>query len=243
MPVRSGVEQRLALAPNGKSIDVYRPSSAPAALPTVLLWHGIGPDERDILMPLAWEVAALGTVVFAPDWRSDAADGGRADLLGSLEFVRARAAEHGGDADRIVLAGWSAGASAALGVALHPEVADGWRPRAVVGIASRYDRPARTTGHVPLVDLAAGPAATPVPVRLVHGTADEQIDVAYSRDLVAALEAHGWAARLDEVHADHAGAIMAAYDPELGRCRPSEDERVRRAGELTARAVAEAAGA
>lgn len=24
MPVRSGVEQKLALAPNGKSIDVYR---------------------------------------------------------------------------------------------------------------------------------------------------------------------------------------------------------------------------
>jgi predicted dienelactone hydrolase len=46
--------------------------------PVVLLWHGVGPDERDVLEPLARATAALGLMVFVPDWQSDAPDGGRA---------------------------------------------------------------------------------------------------------------------------------------------------------------------
>ncbi|MEU4211580.1 alpha/beta hydrolase [Streptomyces sp. NPDC026206] len=236
----------LVTAPNGKCIDIHRPGTAPAPapLPTVLLWHGIGPDERDVLRPLARAVAALGALVLAPDWRSDAPDGGRAHLLASLEYARTHAAALGGDAGRMVLAGWSAGASAAMGVALRPEVADGWRPAAVVGIASRYDRPARTTGTSPLDDLASGGVAgpPPVPVRLVHGTADELMGTAHSRELLNALAAHRWPARLEEVRANHAGAIGMEYDPALGRCRASEDELVRAAAKLTARTIARAAG-
>lgn len=242
MPTRSAVQQQLVTAPNGKSIDLHRPGRAATALPTALLWHGIGPDERDVLGPFARAVAESGVLVMVPDWRSDAPDGGRAHLLDSLAHCRARAAAHGGDPDRIVLVGWSAGAPAALGVALHPEVAGGWRPMAVVGIASRYDRPARTTGVPPLDDLAGEPTAGPVPVRLVHGTEDTQIDPGHSRTLLAALTGHGWPVRLDEVPADHAGVIMTEYDPRLQRCRATGDQRVRAAGESVARVVAEAAG-
>ncbi|MEU1309579.1 alpha/beta hydrolase [Streptomyces cinnamoneus] len=234
-------------APNGKLVDVHRPAPAPAAgpVPTVLLWHGTGPDERDVLRPLATAVAALGALVLVPDWRSDEPDRGRAHLLASLEYARARAASFGGDGERMVLAGWSAGAPAALGVALHPEVAGGWRPSAVVGIASRYDVPARTTGTPPLTDLAAGTPGVPVPVpvALVHGTADALMDPAHSRAARDALMAHRWPVLSEEIPgADHAGAIMTEYDPARGRCRPSEDERVRAAGELTARTIARAAG-
>ncbi|MBZ6474795.1 alpha/beta hydrolase [Streptomyces griseocarneus] len=244
MPVPVDVHHELATAPNGKFIDVYRPGTHPSPAATVLLWHGIGPDERDVLEPLARAVAGLGALVFVPDWRSDAPDGGRAHLLASLEYARTHAAALGGDAERMVLAGWSAGAPAAMGVALNPAVADGWRPAAVVGIASRYDRPARTTGTPPLADLAVGGPADPlpVPVSLVHGTADELMDTACSRELLDALIAHRWPARLEEVRANHAGAIGVEYDPALDRCRPSEDELVRAAVELTARTIAEAAG-
>ncbi|MEV4443152.1 alpha/beta hydrolase [Streptomyces sp. NPDC049577] len=245
MPVRLDVQYQLATTPAGKAVDIYRPAPRAAApLPTVVLWHGIGPDERDVLEPLARAVAGLGLLVMVPDWRSDAPDGGRAHLLDSLAFARAAAAEHGGDGERIVLAGWSAGAPAALGVALHPEVAGGLRPAAVVGISSRYDRPARTTGVPPLDELTTDGAKAfrPVPVRLVHGTADDLMDATSSRELIGVLTGLGWSVSLEEVPADHTGTIMAAFDPESGRCRPSEDAAVLSVGAVTARTIAGAAG-
>ncbi|MEJ8648608.1 hypothetical protein WKI65_11055 [Streptomyces sp. MS1.AVA.3] len=150
-------ERGLVYGPSGKRLDVHRPARASGvsgAAPTVLLWHGIGPDERDVLEPLARTAAALGLLVLVPDWRSDAADGGRAHLLESLAFVRKEAGGLGGDGESFVLAGWSAGAGAALEVALRPESVEGWRPRAVVGLAGRYDVPARTTRTAPLTTQA-----------------------------------------------------------------------------------------
>ncbi|MFF4739734.1 alpha/beta hydrolase [Streptomyces sp. NPDC001262] len=231
-------EHELATTSLGKSVDIYHPEGVTAsAAPTVLLWHGSGPDERDVMEPLARAVAAQGVVVLVPDWRADAADGGQAELLDSLAFARDHAAD-----GRLVVAGWSAGAPAALGVALRPETAGGRRPAAVVGIAAQYDRPARTTGTVLFDDLAAGRTAdVPVPVRLVHGTQDTLEDVAYSRKFRAALVEHGWAAELTEIPADHAGSIMTEYDPAARRCRESRDPAVREAGAMTARVIAETA--
>ncbi|MFY9671155.1 MAG: hypothetical protein WBF20_07050, partial [Trebonia sp.] len=94
----------------GKLLDIYRPDSSPGPLPTVLLWHGVGPDERDVLATLATAVAGYSLTVVVPDWRSDAPDGGGAHLLASLAFTRERAAALGGiGEDAIVLAGWSRG--------------------------------------------------------------------------------------------------------------------------------------
>ncbi|MFI1971851.1 alpha/beta hydrolase [Streptomyces cinnamoneus] len=244
MPVRLDVQYQLATAPNGKAVDVHRPVTDAAVSPVALLWHGVSPDDRAMLRPLARAVAALGVLVLVPDWRSDASDGGREHLLASLEYARAHAPALGGDTDRFVLAGWSAGAPAALGIALHPELTGGWRPSAVVGVASRYDLPARTTGTAPLDDLAAAAPGTPVPVPvdLVHGTEDTLMDIGHSRRLLEALTAQRWPARLEAVRADHAGAAMTEYDPVLDRCRPSEKEEVRAAGELTALVIARAAG-
>ena len=38
----------------------------------MLLWHGVGPDERDVLETLAVQTAGYGLTVVVPDWRSDA---------------------------------------------------------------------------------------------------------------------------------------------------------------------------
>ncbi|MFF7232790.1 alpha/beta hydrolase fold domain-containing protein [Streptomyces sioyaensis] len=231
----------LIYGPSGKQLDVYRPagaSSGPA--PTVLLWHGIGPDERDVMEPLARTAAERGLLVLVPDWRSDAADGGRAHLLESLAFARKEAGGLGGDGESCVLAGWSAGAGAALGVALRPEIADGWRPRAVVGVAGRYDLPARTTGSAPLADLVTG-RDPGVPVHLVHGSRDTVLAARYSHDLADALRAAGHAVTLQEPETDHAGVIMAEYDPTADRCVPTAAEHAVRAGRLVAGVLAEAA--
>ncbi|QZY16460.1 alpha/beta hydrolase [Streptomyces decoyicus] len=240
----------LVYGPSGKRLDVHRPAGASetsgaagasGATPTVLLWHGIGPDERDVLEPLARTTAALGVLVLVPDWRSDAADGGRAHLLESLAFVRKEAGGLGGDGESFVLAGWSAGAGAALGVALRPESVEGWRPTAMVGLAGRYDLPARTTGTAPLDDLAAG-RDPGVPVHLVHGSRDAVVDAHRSRDLAEALRAAaGRVVTLQEPDTDHAGVIMTAYDPAADRCVPTTAEHAVRAGRLVAGVLAEAA--
>jgi len=72
----------------GHGMDVYAGSGD--ARP-VLLWHGRGPDERQVLRPLAQLAAEMGLVVFIPDWRPDTANGGRTELLASVEFARSAA--------------------------------------------------------------------------------------------------------------------------------------------------------
>ncbi|WP_432092820.1 alpha/beta hydrolase [Streptomyces sp. bgisy100] len=262
-----GVRRTLARTAGGKAVDVYRPGpGAPDPGPTALLWHGIGPDERDVLGPLAATVARAGLRVCVPDWRSDAPDGGRSHLLDSLAFARDFATGHGGGTERFVLAGWSAGAPAAMGVALHPGTADGPRPTAVVGIGSRYDRPARTTGTVPLEDITAtegspGPVppvpespvlvppvpvsrvpVPPVPVWLVHGTRDTVMGSEHTDAFAAALEARGWPVRREEAATDHAGVVMAEYDPAQDRCVPARAGHAIRGGLLTASVLLRAAG-
>ncbi|MFE1776209.1 alpha/beta hydrolase [Streptomyces sp. NPDC059008] len=234
-------ERGLVYGPSGKRLDLYRPAGTPGPAPTVLLWHGAGPDERDVLAPLARTAAARGLLVLVPDWRPDAADGGRGHLLESLCFVRKEAGGLGGDGESFALAGWSAGAGATLGVALRPEVADGWRPSAVVGLAGRYDLPARTTGSAPLTDLAAGldPA---VPVHLVHGSRDVVLDARHSRDLAEALRTAGRPAALQEPATDHAGVIMTEFDPTTNRCVPTTAAHAVEAGRLVAGVLTEAAG-
>ncbi|MFI6686690.1 alpha/beta hydrolase [Streptomyces sp. NPDC050485] len=221
-------------------LDVHRPSDAPGPTPVVLLWHGSGPDERYVLAPLAREVASHGVTVFVPDWRPDAPDGGRAHLTASLRYVRENAGGFGGDPGRLVVAGWSAGAGAAIGTALRPDLVGGPPPRAVVGIAGLYGRPARSTATVPLEDLAAAPA-TGVPVVLLHGTADTAVDCQNSRDFLAALAERHWPSSLHEAASDHAGVIMAEWDPAVGHCVPATGAGALRAGRETARLIAGAA--
>ncbi|MFH9423725.1 alpha/beta hydrolase [Streptomyces sp. NPDC017529] len=221
-----------AYGPSGEQLDDYRPGGAPVG--TVLLWHGIGPDERDILEPLAHAMTDHGLRVLVPDWRSDAEDGGRAQLLESLAYARARARSAGGS---LVLVGWSAGAGAAVGVALHPELFDGWAPTAVFGVGGRYSLPARTTGTAPLADLAAGRVPT-APVHLLHGTYDSVVPAEHSRVLAEAVRAVGHAVHLEEPATDHAGVIMTEYDVAAGRCRATRDEAALRAGFALARGVA-----
>jgi hypothetical protein len=49
-------------------------------------------------------------LVFVPDRRADAPDGGRSHVLDSAEFVARNATRFGGDPERTVLAGWPLGA-------------------------------------------------------------------------------------------------------------------------------------
>ncbi|MFE2724784.1 alpha/beta hydrolase [Kitasatospora sp. NPDC059327] len=224
----------------GHLMDIHRPAGADGPAPVVLLWHGRGPEERDVLRPLAQEAAGLGLLVLVPDWRSDQEDGGRARLLASFAYARREAPALGGDPARFVLAGWSLGGREAVALATHPDTPEETRPSAAVGIASAYTRPAVTTGDAPLPYLAEHPS--PVPVWLVHGTADDLVPAQATRELHSALERQGSPVRLLEPATDHAGVVLTEYDPAIQRCRRAEAEHAVRAGRLSARVLAEAAG-
>jgi acetyl esterase/lipase len=234
------VRVRSAPYGHGKLLDIYQPQAA-GPVPVVLLWHGRGGDERDLLAPLASATAALGAVVCVPDWSAAGPDRGRAQLLASLTFARDHAPLIGGDPARIVLAGWSMGARAAAGVAVRPSAAGGWRPAAVVCLAGGFSAaPAPTTGTPPLADLRRGGAA-PAPFWLVHGTGDPVVPGTESRIFAAELTSSGWPVRLSEPDTDHMGVVMAEFDQEAGRCMPARAAHAVEAGRLSARILAGAA--
>lgn len=232
------IERALDYGP-GKLLDIYRPQRS-AGVPVVLLWHGAGPDERDVLETLARATAALEVMVCVPDWRPDTPDNGRRHLLASIDFTREHAAGLGGDPATITLAGWSMGGRAAAGIALNPAAAGGWRPSAVACLGSSFGKPAPVTGRPPATDLP-GCHAPPVPFWLVHGTNDTVVDAAQSRDFAAALQQQGWPVHLHEAATDHAGVIMAEYDPRPGRCRPATAAHAVGAGRRTAHVLSLAA--
>ncbi|MEV0225752.1 alpha/beta hydrolase [Streptomyces sp. NPDC050704] len=219
---------------DGQLLDIHR-ATAPDA-PTVLLWHGRGPAERDVLGALAATVARLGATVIVPDWHPDAPDGGRPQLAASLRFTW----DFVPDPAKIILVGWSLGGRAAMATALQPNPPEGWRPAAVVGVAARYNQPE------PLLALPSPMAvcatAPPLPIHLVHGTADRVCDFANAREFQSVLASHGRRAPLTELTTDHSGAVMAEYSADLGRCRPAHSGSSYREGLRTAHVIAEAAG-
>ena len=212
--VRDGIE-----VGSGQLLDLYAPRAGPAD-GSVLLWHGSGPRQRSVMRTLATKIAERGLSVFVPDWSSDAEDGGASDLLRSYDFVVAERST-----ERLVLAGWSAGAKAAMALALGADEAR--QPRSVVAIAGRYGVRGRL-GEASALQMAARPHA-PVTIRLAHGLDDDGVPVEESRNLFEALSSSSPPADLTLVAADHAGVIGCIYDPEQDLCIPTEDPSVAKA--------------
>ncbi len=203
--------QTMSYAP-GRHADVY----GDPAEPTVLLWHGTQTDARASVAPLAHAVARRRFSVVAPDWDSHAADGGRGDLLSSVDFARAWSA----DADRLTLVGWSLGAVAAAGLTIRAERFD-LTPARTVCLAGAFGVRDPISG-APLRDLLEGtPAGTAF--TLLHGLADDVVPVQASREFAAALSAAGWPVEVVELEADHATIAGARYDAQADRYGPAED--------------------
>ena len=219
-PILTSVERGVPFG-DGKHLDLYRRRDLDHA-PVVLLWHGRGPNERDVLAPLASAIAREGFVVFVSDWQSDGQDDGRNDLLASLSYALDRASLAGGDKDRIIVAGWSLGANAAADLMLHPEEADGWTPAGFAGFAGSYDE--SPISGLPFVGASGTiPVAMPIPCLVVHGSNDTVVPVQRSRDFALQLAATGWPISTLEPETDHAGVIGTEYDANVGRCFSSRE--------------------
>lgn len=186
----------------------------------VLLWHGRGVDHGSSMHPLARHIALSGVMSLAADWNSESPDRGRSDLLSSLTFARELATERQFEPNRIVLAGWSLGGSAALSIATHTKEL-GIDVGGVVLIAPGDGER--------LIDPITREA---LPQTFASGVGRCRVDLAYGErdplatpDLVAGLElrlrASGWRTAMHSVDADHAGVVGTRYDERSERYVPS----------------------
>ena len=191
----------------------YEPERARLFL--VVLWHGRGPREGDVLRPLAEALTVRGAAVAVPEWDSTSADRGRRLLSGSLPCAVRRA-----DGLPVVLAGWSLGGAAALSVALG--AVEGPRPVAVVGLAANVRSVSPLNGVVPLDVAREATISSASPMVLVHGLADHIVEPAGTRTFVELARSRGLRIEHREVETDHAGVIGTEFDAVRGLCVPSE---------------------
>jgi predicted esterase len=209
----------------GRLADVFGHPTQPA----ILLWHGMQANARAVVRPLAGFFARSGATVVAPDWDSHADDGGRADLLQSVEFTRKRI-----DGNGFALVGWSMGGAAAAGLTL------GRRDVPLthtICLAGAFTAPDPISGRVVADDVVLdqdGP-----PFTLLHGLADDVVPVTASREFAAHLERVGWPVDLEELAADHGSIAGAEYDPTVDRYHAAQGGRALEvAGEVAARIAA-----
>jgi dienelactone hydrolase len=197
--------------------------------PTVLIWHGMQSNARASVRPLAERVAGHGLAVIAPDWDSQAEDGGRGDLLQSLRFAQ----KTGAPSDGLTLVGWSMGGLAAAGLTADAARHD-VRLRRTVCLAGAFIAPDPITGREPASELAG--SAQRSPFVLLHGIRDDVVPISASRRFAASLEQHGWPVELVELDADHASIAGARYDRVAGRYDAAEDgESLAMASDVAAR--------
>jgi hypothetical protein len=214
----------------GRFADVY----GDPAQRTVLMWHGAQVDARATMGPLAERIADRGAGVVVPDWNSRAADRGRADLLGSLEFVRARWTTP------IVLVGWSLGGAAAAGATIHAADFD-FELAQTVCLAGAFMVAESVSGETLPTDLTEFGAGSPF--TLMHGVQDQVIPVDVSRDFAAMLRRNGWPVELTELPTDHAAIAGAAYDEADDRYVPASDAQALVIAEAVAEKIANIARA
>lgn len=212
-------------------LDVYRAGGSPReALPVLVFFYGGGWDsgQREDYGFVAEAYAAQGFLVVLPDYRlvpevrfpAFVEDGAAA-----VRWARDHAARLGGDPERIVLAGHSAGAYIAAMLALDPRWLGGdVTIRAVAGLAGPYDfHPFTTEAAIAAFGAEPDPRATqPIrfardgapPLWLATGSADETVKPRNSHALAGAQGRFGTIAEYREyLGLDHSDLVMALARP------------------------------
>jgi acetyl esterase/lipase len=195
-------------------LDVYAPRVAAAGKrPVIVFFYGGSwrSGGRESYAFAGRALAAQGFVVIVPDYRlvpeARYPDFLR-DCAEAVRWARRHAGAYGGDGERIVLTGHSAGAYNAAMLALHPSLLGPDRVvvRGLAGLAGPYDflplddpatiaafgawpRPAETQ---PISYAAPGSP----PVLLLHGDSDDRVKPRNSRKLAALLRGAGSDVRL-----------------------------------------------
>jgi dienelactone hydrolase len=185
-----------------------------------LLWHGTQTDARVTVRALAELLAERGLGVVAPDWNSHAEDGGRGDLLRSVEFARSWSER----TDGLALVGWSLGGVAAAGLTVRSEQF-GVALSHTVCLAGAFMVRDPISGELVAQNLSDVGVRTPF--TLLHGLDDDVVPAAVSQLFAAELQEVGWPVRLIELAADHGAIAGAAYDAAADRYIPTQDAHTR----------------
>lgn len=213
VPKDSGSERvaRLSTGPSERQgIDIYAPTNAAAGddLPVIIFFHGGG--WRDgAHQHYAWAgraLAAHGMIAVMAGYRLTPEVRWPAfqhDAVAAVRGTRAAVARHGGDPDRIVLAGHSAGAQIAALLAMDESWLGADRAAVVgwIGVAGPYDFLPLDTARTRAAFGAADDleATQPItfadegspPALLLHGRNDDTVNPRQSRNIAARLEAAG----------------------------------------------------
>lgn len=190
-------------------LDLYAPRTAAGRpLPVIVFFYG-GSWSSGTKSGYAFvgrALAARGFLVAIPDYRLVPEIRYPAfleDNAAAMRWVRANAAHHGGDGDRVILAGHSAGAYNAAMLALDPRWlgTDRAAVRGLIGLAGPYDfLPFEgPVAEATFAGVADPPATQPVahagpgapPAFLATGADDETVRPANSAALAARLRAVG----------------------------------------------------
>jgi arylformamidase len=199
--------------------DVFAPPSAQAA-PILIFWHGGGWTNgyRQYVHFMAQHVCALGMCLVAPSYRlvpEHKLPAAYEDALACLAHVHAHAPSVGGDAQRIVLSGHSAGGHLAALLALRRQSAVHQSIRACLPISAIMDlhHPSPESGSLeervyelvlndPLDDALMSPicwaAGNRVPFALSIGSQDSARVRISNRRLAVLLKAQPAACQLHE---------------------------------------------
>ncbi len=102
-------------APGRNRLDVYAPEAGGAGLPVILYLYGGGfvRGDKSEMAGLGTWFARNGAVVVTMNYRfapEATYPSGPEDIAAAIRWIRAHVAEHGGDPDKLFLAGNSAGA-------------------------------------------------------------------------------------------------------------------------------------
>ena len=176
LSVRDGVRETSAAYAEGPrhGVDVYAPEGASDAPVVVFLYGGTwSGGDRGMYRFVGMALAEGGAVCMVPDYRvfpEVRFPDFMTDAAKAVAWARDNAASHGGDPDRLVLMGHSAGAQMATLLALDDRYlnAQGLRPaealRGVVGLAGPYDFLPLTSANLRAIFGAesAWPASQPI---------------------------------------------------------------------------------
>ena len=205
------VHRGLAFGPEPRQkLDIYVPVDLTPPAPVVLFFYGGGWQGGDRTDYLAFGQAftSAGMVVVVADYRvypQVKYPGFVEDAAGALAFVRAHAAQYGGDPERIFLTGHSAGAYNAVMVASEPKflAARGgsldWI-RGVIGIAGPYNfLPMSDPVYVDMFHGTNNTDSMPVyhvdgprpPMLLISGRDDDTVRLSNTNDMSESLKRFG----------------------------------------------------
>ena len=220
-----------------RKLDIYAPVRAQQQrlLPIIVFIYGgsWANGTREGYHFAARALAAGGFLTFTPDYRLVPEvhfPGFLEDCAAAVHWARAHARDYGGDPDRIVLVGHSAGAYNAAMLALDPRLlgADRAAIKGFAGLAGPYDF-LPLDGPVPTVTFGRWPRpeetqpihyadASAPPALLLHGGGDDTVWPKNSINLDRKLRSLGVSSQLKIYPGlGHAGIVTALARPFRGK--------------------------